>query len=41
MNRLGHILLDGKITEKDLLEAARLFTKAAEAGHAPRWWTSA
>ena len=35
MNRLGHILLAGKIANKDTLEAARLFTRAAEAGHAP------
>ena len=35
MNRLGHILLIGKLVNKDALEAARLFTRAAEAGHAP------
>jgi TPR repeat protein len=34
-NPLGHILLDGKLAEKDALEALRLFTKAAEAGHPP------
>jgi TPR repeat protein len=34
-NRLGHILLDGELAEKDALEALRLFTKAAEAGHPP------
>jgi hypothetical protein len=35
MYRLAHILIEGKLSSKDPLEAARLFTKAAEAGHMP------
>jgi TPR repeat protein len=34
-NRLGHVLLEGRLADKDALAAARLFTKAADAGHPP------